>query len=177
MIKFISMLFLTTSLYSSAGAPHEPSIKDLIYPSINAVIFFSVVIFSLKGALRNLFNKMSLEVSALIDEAAVKDKEADIKLKKYQEKLDNFDNEVIKIEKESADQIVTFKNKTSNEAEESILRYKKDSMARLDGEIQSLENEFAEQFVDKLIDVAKEKVSSNKDIGSSVTKNLVSSLN
>lgn len=66
---------------------------DLALPGINFVILFSFLVYKLRKPLSEMFDKNSDDVKQLYRVAKERDREAQIRLDMYQEKVNNMENE------------------------------------------------------------------------------------
>src|SRR4051812_17073368 len=76
------------------GEHHAVSITSLIAPAINVGILLAVLVWKLKGPLKDYFVNQSKTIANTLERANLKSKEAQIMLEGEERKMSNLHNEV-----------------------------------------------------------------------------------
>ena len=175
-IKLLGLLLLTSASLQAAGGAPSGSPLDLKWPALNFLLLFSFLVWKLKKPLAEMFDKQAEDVASLYELAEKKDKEAQIKLDMYKEKLNNLEGERKKVLADAEKDAKDFANKTQNETQDYINRITKDVENKIAHEKKTLINELNASLVDEVIKKAKEAISSNEDNKKKATSKLVSQI-
>lgn len=174
LIALISMI--TTSRLLAAGGGSHGSVSDLLFPAINFFALLGGLIYLMRKPMAEMFTNNAKEVTNLFEYAEKKDKEAKIKLEMFQKKMENLDGEKNKIIKNAENEASAFIESSKNESGEYLKRLAEDSKAKVQYEKSSLEDEIRESLVNEVINKAKEKISSDKELTNKATKKLISQI-
>lgn len=167
---------ISTVVAESTGAHHEPSIADLLYPTVNFVLLVAFLVWKLKKPMIDMFNKKSDDVKTLMNSAAVKNKDAEARLKMLQSKISNLDYEIIKIKADYDKDVDAFMANQANETQATIARTKKDLEQRLEGEKKDLVEKLNEELLTQVIAKTKQTINGNSDFKNRATSKIVSEL-
>lgn len=169
-------LIIASTTFAAGNGGHGGSPMDLIAPFVNFVILFGFLFFVLKGKLKTLFASNAKEVQALYERAEMKDKEADLKLKHYQEKLTNFEGESQKIFKSMDDEANKFVTSLKEETEEELKKMELDSVKIIETERKSMLKEIETELLESVLLKAKDKIKSDTALRNKATDKLVSKI-
>ena len=165
-----------SSAFAAGGGDHHASVADLIFPAINAAIFFGFLIFKLKRPVAQMFENNAKEIREYNDLAEKKSKEAKIKLDMYQEKLSGLDKDVQKIKEETRQDAEKLKAEVKKETEEKIDRMNKDAHNKLESEKNAIVKDIYSELVDRVVISAKQEISKDSDKKSKATAKLLSQI-
>jgi F-type H+-transporting ATPase subunit b len=174
--SFMFIALMGTVAAAETGAHHEPSLKDLMYPTINFVVLFGFLIWKLKTPTREMFEKKATEIQSLMNSAAQKNKDAEEKLKNLQSKMANLGSELAKIQKDYESDVVTFTQAQANETQDIITRTKRDFESKLDGEKNELVEKLNEELINSVIAKTQQAINGNSDMKNRATSKIVSEL-
>jgi F-type H+-transporting ATPase subunit b len=178
MIKVYALLLpliLIVNNAQAAGGGHG-SIVDLKWPALNFVLLFSFLIWKIKPAMREMFDKNATDVASLFELAEKKDKEAQIQLTSYQKKLSDLVSEKNKIMKEADKEAAFYEEETKKETAQYIERMSKDANAKLASEKSSLIKNVYSELVDEIITKTKNKIGTDINLKTRATNNLISKI-
>ncbi|MBY0413425.1 MAG: hypothetical protein K2Q18_04640 [Bdellovibrionales bacterium] len=161
---------------AESGAHHEPSIKDLLAPTVNFVVLLGFLIWKLKTPTKEMFDKKATEVQSLMNSAAQKNKDAEERLKGLQTKMANLGSELSKIQKDYESDVLNFTKTQSEETQSTITRTKRDFENKLEGEKNDLVEKLNEDLLNSVIAKAQQTISANSDMKNRATSKIVSEL-
>jgi F0F1-type ATP synthase membrane subunit b/b' len=161
---------------AATGAHHEPSIKDLMYPAINFTVLVGLLVWKLKGPMKETFNKKAEEIKSLMTTAAQKNKDAEVKLADLQSKMKNLDSEVNKIVSDYHSDVANFMKAQAEETQVTIARTKRDFESKLEGEKNELVEKLNQDLINSVIAKTQETIRSNGDMKNRATQKIVSEL-
>ena len=166
------LLFMPFSI-ASGGAG---TIMDVMYPSINFFLFFGFLCLKLKKSISESFNNRAEEVKEQYEFADVKNKESDIKLKIYEDKLLNLNAEETKIRENAKKDADIFLKECTEEKNQMVERTKKDSKNTLESEKNSMIRGVNSELLDLILSKTKQQISSDKGLRSKATSNLLADI-
>lgn len=169
---FFFLLFIPFT-QASAGAG---TIMDIMYPSINFLLFFGFLVFKLKKSISESFDTKADEVKEQYEFADVKNKESDIKLKMYEDKLNNLNTEETKIRENAQEDAERFLEENTEEKNKNVERVKKDSINTLESEKNQMVKEINSELLDLILSKTKKQIGSDNDLRSKVTTKLLSEI-
>ena len=168
---------LTSAAYAAEEAAHsEPTISDLLYPTINFLVLLAFLVWKLKKPMQDMFNKKADEVQSLMTSAAQKNKDAESRLSALQEKMKNLDAEVTKIVAEYHHDVEVFSKTHAEETQSTIARTKKDLEHKLEGESNDLVERMHHDLLNNVIAKTQATIKANSDMKNRVTGKIVSEL-
>lgn len=173
--SFLFVSFFSTAIASEEAVHHEASLKDLIYPTINFIIFLAILSKVIKP-LREKFNKQADDVKSQMDSASKNNKDAEEKLTKFQTKIKNLDSELVKIVADYESDAAQFAKLQSEQTQTTLARMKTDLENKLNGEKTELIDELNHDLINKVVSSTKVTIKSNKDFQSRATKNIVTEI-
>ncbi len=162
------MLISAPALAAGTGG-----ITDLIAPFVNFIIFFAIIFFAIKGKVIDHFNKLADEVKSLMNSAAEKNKDAELKLQSYEQKIKNLSSESEKIKSDYEQDFQKFLKTTKEETETTFNRIQRDSQNKLISEKQALIEELNKELLDSVIAKTKTTLDGNSDIKKQATNKLI----
>lgn len=175
-MKFFITLYALLLVSSHVLAAGSGSITDLKFPAINFVILFGFIIFKIRKPLAEGFTKNSKDVEQLFNHAEERDKEAQIKLDVFRKKIQEIDSVTGRIHEEARQDLEKFKTTLKHEMEEKLKKLEKDSADKLEYEKSSLVKGLEEELLNKVVALAKGKISTDKQTQDRVTEKLLGKL-
>lgn len=166
-------LLIMSFTANAAGAGH---LTDLIAPAVNFVLLFGFMIYKLKGPLSNYFVNKANKVQETFDRAQVKQKEADSKLKMYEEKVQRSDQEVQEILKKATSDSEEFASEYREYTKQRIDKLKVDANQRIKAEETAMVRNLNENLLNQVILNAKNKISSDKNNQKVISKKMLGEL-
>lgn len=174
--SFIFTALTAVAVAAPADPNHVPSIKDLIYPTINFVLYAGGAIYLLKPILKNMFDKKAADIVSLMNSAEARSKDAKAKLATYETKMKNLDSEVSKINSDYSSDVQVFAQNASDETKKAIATAVKYTASKIEGEEKSLTEELNTALIASVIEKTKQTINANAALKASATKNIVSEL-
>jgi F0F1-type ATP synthase membrane subunit b/b' len=165
-----------TKAYGAAGGGHHGSVSDLIAPAINVGILLGVLIWKLKGPLKQHFISKSEEVANTLERASLKSKEAQMMLENEQRKMSNLRNEIKSIQQQAENDVLTFEKKLSKETEDKTQKLKADANAKIQADKKAIMDELNTELLGQVIAKTKSTIKTNKDYQNKVSTKLLQGL-
>ena len=165
-------LGLVSKVYGAAGEGHG-SISDLIAPTINVAILLGVLIWKIKGPMKNVFIAKSEEVSNTLERASLKSKEARLMLENEQRKQAHLATEISSIHQQGENDVTAFEKNLAREIEDKSHKLKIDANAKIAAEKKGLMDELNAELLDQVIKQTKETIKTNKDYQSKASTKLL----
>lgn len=162
--------------HGAAHGAHHSSPTDLIAPAINVAILFGVLIWKLKGPMRDAFVAKSTEVANTLERASLKSKEAKMMLEGEERKMANLQNEIKTIHAQSETDVVTFEKNLSKETEEKSQKLKVDANSKIQADKKAMLDELNNELLNQVIQKTKTTIKTNKDYQSKVSTKLLQGL-
>ena len=93
-------LFSATQAWAagSGAVHHEPSIGEIIYPTINFILYAGILYYFAVPLVRNFLRSRREEIVATMAQAAVKKQKAEALVREYQAKVAGVDQEIHSIQ-------------------------------------------------------------------------------
>ncbi len=158
---------------SSATGEHLPSAGDLKWKFISFFIVMFFVVRAAKKPIKEAFKSTHDEIREKFNEAENKDKEAQLKLKTFEDKMANLKNQVQEIIGDANDSLKRIDERIAVETKERLQIIEKELEAKLVSEKSFLERKLNQDIIEEVIGSAKEKISKNSEMKSKVTKKLM----
>ena len=136
-----------TKAYAAGGA--GGSITDLIAPTINVGILLGVLVWKLKGPLKN---------------------------QGEERKLSNLDNEIRSIHQSSDNDVLTYEKKMSKETEDKTHKLKSDANLKIQADKKAIMDELNAELLNQVISKTKTTIKTNKDYQNKVSSKLIQGL-
>lgn len=168
-----------TKVYAAGGghgAEHHASIFDLIAPAVNVGILLGVLVWKLKGPLRDYFVSKANEVSNTLERANLKSKEAQIMLDGETRKMSNLANEIKAIHQQAENDVLTFEKNLSKENQDKIQKLKTDSSLKIQADKKVIIDELNAELLNQVIKKTKTTIKTNKDYQNKVSSKLLQGL-
>lgn len=170
LLKIIVLMLISAPAFAAAGSG---KIDDLIAPTVNFIIFFSIIFFAIKGKVVDHFNKLADDVKSLMNSAAEKNKDAETKLQSYEQKVKNLASESEKIKADYELDFQKFAKNTKEETTATISRIERDTQNKLLSEKQNLIEELNKELVESVVAKTKSTLDANADVKKQATNKLI----
>ena len=173
--RIFNQLFYGPSLYQEIFNEKSTFSQSPLI-DLDKIILDENLILKLKNPIKEMFDKNALLVKETYDFAEGKNKEAEIKLKMYREKLQNFNAEERKAKNDGEKEVKTFRERRIKETESLLKRLEQDAANKIKHEKRILIDELNHAFLDAVINQARSTISNNEDSQKKATKNLLSEI-
>lgn len=161
--------------YAAAGGGHG-SITDLIAPAINVGILLGVLIWKLKGPLKEHFDNRANEVSNTLERANLKAKEAQMMLEGEERKSANLANEIKQINQQSETDVLVYEKNLSKETEDKTQKLKVDANQKIQADKKGMMDELNAELLNQVITKTKSTIKTNKEYQNKVSSKLLQGL-
>ncbi len=172
-MKYI--LVLAPTLLFAAGSGHG-SPTDLIPSFVNVFVLAALLIWKVGPVVVSYFNSQAEEVDTVMRRAETKAKEASEMMAVTSKKMANSDSEIATLKSNAKAQIEEFKTTYSDEVKNKIERLSKDAEQKIEAEKKNLSDSVNELLVAEVISKAKSKISSDSNLQSSSTQEILKGL-
>jgi len=173
-VRITLIIFLTSfSCFASGGPGH---ISDLFWPAFNFFIFFGFLFWKIKKPIKDGFNKNAELVKELYEYADAKSKDAESKILKYEEKLNNLDNLVQKIKIDMDQEFSIFSKNLEVETEKKIERAGKDAQRRVLSEKNKMIRDLEESLLNMVIAKTKNRIGGDKELKEKATNKIFAAI-
>ncbi len=163
--------------YAAGGGPGDHgSITDLIAPTMNVGILLGVLIWKLKGPLKEHFDNRSNEVSNTLERANLKAKEAKMMLESEERKTANLTNEIKSIHQQSENDVLVYEKNLSKETEDKTQKLKVDANQKIQADKKGMMDELNAELLNQVIAKTKSTIKTNKDYQNKVSTKLLQGL-
>lgn len=173
-MKVLLLIFLQALTF--AGGAAGGSITDLMVPAGNFILVFGFIFWKLKPMIKRHFEENSVKIKELVELAHKRDKEAQIKLESYQEKMNNVSNEVEKIISDAKKDADNFEQSHIKEMSEAKEKATKDSAHKLESEKNMMVRHLNESLLDEVISLTKNKISNDNSLNGKATAKLLKNI-
>lgn len=168
------ILFLTSfSCFAAGGGGH---ISDIFWPAFNFFLFFGFVFWKIKKPIKDGFNKNAELVKELYEYAEAKSNEAEAKIVKYEEKMNDLGGQVQKIKVDTDTEFSAFKEDLEAETKKNIERAGLDAERRIVSEKNKLVRDLEEALLDTVIAKTKNKIGGDKNLKDKATNKIFSAI-
>ncbi len=171
----VLLLILLQSITLAAGKG-SGSIADLAVPAGNFILIFAFLFWKLKPVIKRHFEENAVKIKELVDLAQKRDKEAQLKLESYQEKMNNVSSECEKIIESAKTDAANFEESYLKEMEAAVAKATKDSEHKLESEKNSMIRHLNESLLDEVISITKNKIQGDAGLGSKTTEKLLKNI-
>ena len=172
-----ALLALTTVTKAlAAGGGHGGHLSDLIAPAVNVAILFGVLIWKLKGPLKNYFTTQADDVANTLERVNLKSKEAQIMLESEEKKASNLANEVKAIHAQAENDVLAYEKNLSRETEDKTQKLKSDANLKLQADKKAALDELNAELLNEVVKKTKSTIKSNKDYQNKVSTKLLQGL-
>ncbi len=171
-MKYLLPLIFITDTFA-AGSGH---ITDLIYPAINATIFFGGFLYLAVKKLPGFFASNAKEIEDIFNKAAEKAKEADLKLETFKSKIENVESDMQKVINDAEIDGNKFEEKFQTETLDSLERYKRDMNRKLESEKTEALQALNAELLNSVIQEAKKSIQSDTGLQTKAADKLLKNL-
>ena len=175
----VLLLVLSGELFASGGAaatPHHASIKDLLYPMINATLFFGFLIYKLKKPTSEMFNKNYDEIKSQVEFSEKKNNEADHALKNIQNKLNNIPEEEKRIKADFESDFEKYKELAQQDLEAGITRTKKEFDGKFESEKEAGIFSLQSELLTAIVADTKKIIAGSNELKVKATKKILADI-
>ena len=167
-----------TKAYAAGGAHGggHGSVTDLLAPAVNVGILLGVLVWKLKGPLKEHFVSKSTEIANTLERASLKSKEAQMMLEAEERKVANLPNEIKAINQQSETDVVVFEKNLSKETEDKTHKLKTDATMKIQADKKALMDELNAELLNQVIAKTKSTIKTNKDYQNQVSTKLLQGL-
>lgn len=158
------------------GEHHAPGITSLIAPAVNVAILLGVLVWKLKGPLKDYFVGQAKDVANTIERASLKSKEAQIMLEGEERKMSNLQNEIKNIHSQSETDVLVYEKNLSKETEEKAHKLKADANMKIQADKKAMIDELNTELLNQVITKTKTTIKTNKDYQNKVSNKLLQGL-
>lgn len=171
---FFILIIGTCSVFAAEHG--HATIMDLKWPVINSIVLFGFLAWKLKAPVKKYFDENAVKVKKLYDLAEEKDKEAQIKLGMYEEKLNNIRTTIHTIEQNAIRDAELFAEDQRNETREKVARLQVDIQNKLEYKRATLIQELQTDLVDAVIQKTKNSIGADSVSKENAATKLLSKL-
>ena len=152
-------LFTTAQAWAAGGAEHHtPPISDLIFPTLNFLIYAFIIVKYAFPLVRNFLRSRREEVISVITLASAKKQQAEALVREYKTKLAGLDKEVQSIQASWRDEAEREKAKQLNEAQSLAANIKEDAQFLAEQEVKIARQKIREEMANQSEATARELV-------------------
>jgi F0F1-type ATP synthase membrane subunit b/b' len=177
-VRFLISLFFLMILSSeamAAGNGHG-SIMDLFAPTVNVSILIGVLIWKIKGPLKNYFITKSEDISNTMERASLKSKEAQLMYEGEKRKSEHLTEEMKSIQIDAEKDIQHFEKAISKETDDKIQKMKSDADSKIKADKKAVLDELNAELLNQVILKTKTTIKTNKDYQNKVSSKLLQGL-
>lgn len=179
-VKFLGISFLLVISEGIAWAAGKEgaesgggSLKDLLAPTINFLIFFGVLYWILKDVVVGYFSSLEKNVVEVYHWAQSKKRESAEKLKDQRDKLDRLHEQREVIEKEGGERVKRFAEECGAETKKKIVKWRESLEMGLEADKAFLTRKLQEKLLDSVISKSSDALKRDKALGERATKKLL----
>lgn len=169
-------LFVSNVFGSSEGSEHHASVTDLLYPAVNFVLLFGFIFWRIKKPISEMFKKSATDTQEYFNVAKEKDKEAQIKLTMYKNKMNQFEAEAEKLKKEAVEDARRYDQMKEQETNQIIDKMIQDAVLKVENERAVLMRELNSSLIDEVIAKTKNIISTNNDFKNKATEKIIAKI-
>jgi len=152
-------LFTTAQAWAAGGGEHHaPPISDLIFPTLNFLIYAFIIVKYAFPLARNFLRSRREEVISVITLASAKKQQAEALVREFKTKLAGLDQEVQSIQASWRDEAEREKAKLLNEAQSLAARIKEDAQFLAEQEVKIARQKIREEMAIQAEATARELV-------------------
>ena len=171
---FLNLIEIALAAPKSDGSA---SVFDLKWGAVNFLLLAGFLIWKLKKPLAASFANYSEEVKSLYNHAQEKYKEADLKLKMYEEKLSNVEGQSQKILSESNELLQKIENDIKNETANELKKLEVETKDKIESEKTQLITGVNNELLESVLTNVKTKLNSDTSLSQKINHKMISSLN
>lgn len=161
---FLVMVSVSVAAFASGGGEaHDTGGKmiDFAWRVFNFVVIIGLLYWLLRDKIKGFFAGRQEDIKISLDEAARAKEEAEEKFREYSAKLDKAAEEIAGISEMIRNQGLLEKEKIIENARKTAEKIKKDSMARIEQDLQKARNQLRAEAVELSIQMAEEILKKN----------------
>jgi F-type H+-transporting ATPase subunit b len=152
-------LFTTAQAWAAGGGEHHaPPISDLIFPTLNFLIYAFIIVKYAFPLARNFLRSRREEVISVITLASAKKQQAEALVREFKTKLAGLDKEVQSIQASWRDEAEREKAKLINEAQSLAAKIKADAQFLAEQEVKIARQKIREDMANQAEATARELV-------------------
>lgn len=152
-------LFTTAQAWAAGGTEHHtPPISDLIFPTLNFLIYAFIIVKYAFPLVRNFLRSRREEVISVITLASAKKQQAEALVREYKTKLAGLDKEVQSIQASWRDEAEREKAKQLIEAQSLAAKIKEDAQFLAEQEVKIARQKIREDMANQSEATARELV-------------------
>jgi F0F1-type ATP synthase membrane subunit b/b' len=177
-VKFLISSFFLMVLSSeamAAGNGHG-SIMDLFAPTVNVSILIGVLIWKIKGPLKNFFISKSEEITNTMERASLKSKEAQLMYEGEERKAEHLADEMKSIQIDAEKDVQQYEKTLSKETDDKIQKLKSDADSKIKADKKAVLDELNAELLNQVILKTKSTIKTNKDYQNKVSSKLLQGL-
>ena len=172
-MRYLITLIAPVFAFAAGNSGHGAHLSDLTFPAINALAFVALIVWKVKGVLKESFIAKAKSITETLERASSKAKEAQAKYAHQMKKNEQLDNEMSKIKDEAGKEVESFKALYADETKAKITKLGSDTQERIQAEKDAGMNKLSDQLVLEIIEATKIKVKSDTGLQSKVTASIV----
>ncbi len=173
-MKLLLITLLPSIAFAAGGKGGH--ISELLVPAGNFILVFGFIFWKLKPAIKRHFEENAIKIKELVELAQKRDKEAQLKLESYQEKMKNVSTECNKIIENAKEDANNFEQSYAEEMKQASQKATKDSDHKLESEKNNMIKHLNESLLDEVISITKNKIQGDANLGSKTTDKLLSNI-
>ncbi|MCY4643635.1 MAG: ATP synthase F0 subunit B [Bacteriovoracales bacterium] len=151
----------------------DSSVIDLAAPTVNFIIFSSILYWALKGPVKNHFASYEDHISRTYKKAQDKKKEAHERWVEYEEKIKNLPEEVSEILAQTEKNVAQIESQHQRETQKKVAKFQEDSKMRLKAHEASLVEELNRQLLESVVQKTKSSLHKDSSLRSKARQKLV----
>lgn len=173
-MKFLVLLAMSGSAYAAGDGHGSP--MDLIAPAVNLSILLGFLAYKLKGPVREMFVSKSASVSEMIERASVKAKEAEMMMKVQTDKMKGAEQEVAKLNEETAEELKSFEASYKEEVQSRVKAMREDAGQKIEAEKKELLDDLNSNLLSLVIEKTKTTLKTDKALADNAAKSIIEGL-
>lgn len=175
-MKLLAVLIMNSLAFAASEGHGHSSIMELLVPAGNFLIVFGFIFWKAKAPLTKMFDDNVVKIRELVELAANRDREAQIKLDTYQKKIESAEGEKKSIIESAHKDGEEFEKNYTLEVKHNIEKLSKDADSKVESEKNSMIKMLNETLLDEVISKAKNKIASDKNSNKTATAKLLQRL-
>lgn len=171
-MKYISLLAVvfSQSVFAAPGA--QGPITDLLFPVINFSVIFILLFVLLRKPIKAAFEKNADDVTALYKHAEEKDKEAQLRLAQFEQKMKSLDAETQKLLDQAKSDAEKIRATVESETFQQLAKMTDEAKQKAEYEKNMMIKELNESLLDQVLLKTKTAIKADQSLQSKATNNL-----
>lgn len=172
-MRYLALIILmsTTNALAAPSGEQGP-ITDLTFPAINFSVIFILLFVLLRKPIKAAFEKNADDVTSLYKHAEEKDKEAQLKLAQFEQKVGTLEAETQKLLDQAKLEAEKVRATIEQETVAQMAKMADEAKQKAEYEKNMMIKELNESLLEQVISKTKEAIKGNKDLQSKATDNL-----